>query len=314
VPPIGASLAHGLDTVGSSPPLLVGSFLAVFVLWLLYSALGSLLVVSPGFISMILAVPPLSSLLDLQFVVASTRLFDPTTTLLLAAVLVLLRAWFTAMLIGLVIARQRNDAAEPSGGWRSSVRSAARVPPRTLLAMSSLLIFLAAAWSFLSSLGQILGFIGALAAIVLEMFFLGLAPVVAVAEGQGMVATLRLGIRAGRLQGSQLLRLLGPYVFVSIILFEAPGLRFAHASPSVLDWGFALLVTFLHVSMLAVLAYRWQAIRTEVLDAEEESAASRRSGARRGAVRIRRPGARRRTPTIVGGDHSIEGGPSSQDG
>src|SRR5712692_3471405 len=101
-PPIGASLAHGLHTVGSSPPLLVGSFLAVFVLWLLYSALGSLLVVSPGFISMILAVPPLSSLLDLQFVVASTRLFDPTTTLLLAAVLVLLRAWFTAMLIGLV--------------------------------------------------------------------------------------------------------------------------------------------------------------------------------------------------------------------
>src|SRR5207302_9352845 len=128
------------------------------------------------------------------------RLFDGWTTLVLIVVLVLVRAWVSTVLIRLVLPPTPDEPA----GWRSRLRVAARVRPQLLLTMAGLLIFLAAAGSFVSTFSQILGSLGGLGAIVAEMFFLGFTPVVAVAEGQGIVPTLRLGVRAARLHGSAL--------------------------------------------------------------------------------------------------------------
>src|SRR5207249_2622450 len=96
-------------------------------------------------------------------------------------------------------------------------------------------------------------------AVAAEMVFLGFTPVVAVTEEQGIVPTLRLGVRAARLHGTGLLVYLLPYVFVSVLL-EAPGLRFAHVTLSPLEWGLVLIANVLHVIVLATLANRWLAI------------------------------------------------------
>jgi hypothetical protein len=293
--------------------VVVASFLAVLALWLLYSSVGALLVVTAGPITTILALPPLSSLLDLQFVLASLRLFDPWTTVLLIAVLVLLRAWLSAVLIGLLLDEERRDPAAPSQGWRSRLRTAARVRPQTVLTMAGLLIFLAAAGSFVSTFSQILGPIGGVAAITLEMFFLGFTPVVAMAEGQGIVPTLRLGVRAGRLQGSQLIVFLLPYVFVSVLL-EAPGLRFTDVTLSMPEWVFALVATVFHVFVLASLTHRWLAIREQTIAVEVEAAEARISRRRGSASVIRRRGSRTARRSSSGSGPSGDGDGSSSEG
>ena len=293
-PPMGSSLAGGLAAVLSTPAVIAFTGIAVLALWLLYSSVGALLVVTAGPTTSMLALPPLSSVLDLQFVLASIRLFDGWTTLGQIVGLVLVRAWVTVVLIRLVLPPAPEDVA---GGWRARVRRATRVRPQLFLAMAGLLIFLAAAGSFVSTFSQILGPIGGVGAIAAEMFFLGFTPVVAVTEEQGIVPTLRLGVRAARLHGTGLLVYLLPYVFVSVLL-EAPGLRFAHVTLSPLEWGLALIANALHVIVLATLANRWLAIREDVIRIESEAAEDRRSrrGVAPSVVRRRRTRSARPSP------------------
>src|SRR5262249_4711166 len=227
--------------------------IAVLALWLLYSTVGALLVVTAGPTTSMLALPPLSSVLDLQFVLASIRLFDGWTTLAQIVLLILLRAWVTTVLVRLVLPPGPEDES-PAG--RTRLGQAIRVRPQLLLNMAGLLIFLAAAGSFVSTFSQILGPIGGVGAIAAEMFFLGFTPIALVREGQGIVQTLRLGVRAARLHGSALLLYLLPYVFASVLL-EAPGLRFIHVTLSLVEWVYVLVVNTLHVVVLASLASRW---------------------------------------------------------
>ena len=293
-PPMGSSLAGGLAAVLSTPAVIAFTCIAVLALWLLYSSAGALLVVTAGPTTSMLALPPLSSVLDLQFVLASIRLFDGWTTLGQIVGLVLVRAWVTVVLIRLVLPPAPEDVA---GGWRARVRRATRVRPQLFLAMAGLLIFLAAAGSFVSTFSQILGPIGGVGAIAAEMFFLGFTPVVAVTEEQGIVPTLRLGVRAARLHGTGLLVYLLPYVFVSVLL-EAPGVRFAHVTLSALEWGLVLIANVLHVIVLGTLANRWLAIREDVIRIESEAAEDRRSrrGVAPSVVRRRRTGSARPSP------------------
>jgi len=277
-PPMGTSLAGGLAAVLSTPAVIAFAGIAVLALWLLYSSVGALLVVTAGPTTSMLALPPLSSVLDLQFVLASIRLFDGWSTLGQIVVLVLVRAWVTVVLIRLVLPPAPADVG---AGWRVRVRRAVRVRPQLFLTMAGLLIFLAAAGSFVSTFSQILGPIGGVGAIAAEMFFLGFTPVVAVSEEQGIVPTLRLGVRAARLHGTALLLYLLPYVFASVLL-EAPGLGFVHVTLSPLEWGFVLVANVFHVTVLASIANRWLSIREEVIRIESEAVTDRRS--RRGAV------------------------------
>src|SRR5262245_5447660 len=98
-PPMGVSLAGGLAATLSTPAVVAFTAIAVLALWLLYSTVGALLVVTAGPTTSMLALPPLSSVLDLQFVLASIRLFDGWTTLAQIVLLILLRAWVTTVLV-----------------------------------------------------------------------------------------------------------------------------------------------------------------------------------------------------------------------
>ena len=61
-------------------------------------------------------------------------------------------------------------------------------------------------------------------------------------------------------------------------LFLLPGSRFAEATPSIRVWEYVLIVSVLHVSVLAMLVDRWLAARGKVVAAWAEEASRPASG------------------------------------
>src|SRR5439155_15937350 len=135
-PPVAMSAARGLLAVGGSPVLLIGSFLAVLALWLVFSAYGVALAVTPGFMAMLASLPPVHVLfLDLQAVFSGGAV-SPIHGLLLAAGLLLVRAALTGFWIALLVDRFGGPAeglAEVApDGWRAQVSRAARRTGRSI--------------------------------------------------------------------------------------------------------------------------------------------------------------------------------------
>ena len=81
---------------------------------------------------------------------------------------------------------------------------------------------------------------------------------------------VRLSVRAARLRGPQHLTFAFVYVFAALyIVLGLRGSAGAPATPSVAVWAYVLFATYLHVSLLAALTYRWLLVRG-VVGADEE--------------------------------------------
>jgi hypothetical protein len=259
------SFGKGISAVGSSPLLLVLTFLAVLGLWLVLSGYGLVTAASPQGLVLLISLPPLHTLLDLEFL-ARGRTVGGAQVVAFSVGLVLLRAALTSVWVSLILDSLRSPGEAPDA--TSSLRRAARsFVPMTGIELG----FLTLSTVVLLLVTGFLGTLGVIAALVAGLYFFSYAPVIAVAERVGTVRAAQLSIKAARVPGPQHMLLITTYLaltlFVAVI---TPGSRVAAATPSVVVWAFALLVGFIHVSVLAAFTYRWFLIRDHALAAVEE--------------------------------------------
>ena len=263
-PPLGVSLARGLRAAAGSPLVLAVAFLSELAVWGVFAGLGP--APPPPIMVMIMALPPVSVYFDAQLVAVVAQETVPAISL--AFGLMVLRALTFGLLALLVLSTVRTG--------RPDLRDALRRLPKTALTL--VLIFaleLAIVLAVPSLLAQF-ALLGVLAVLVLGLIFLGMAPVIATAEGVRAQDALRRGWRSARLPGGRHVLLLMTYFFftywtASII----PGGLFAPATPTIITWAFVLIAVIVHVAMLGALTYRWQAVRDQVPSVPAPSRARR---------------------------------------
>jgi hypothetical protein len=281
-PPILFPIARSFVLVGSSPLILVTAFVSVLATWAIYSSSGIIRIASPATMAQIQALLPLQSLLDLQFMFAALRAFSPPAAIGVSALLILIRSAFVALLLSLIVeALAGRVQPEP---WRERLRIAGRRAYSVFQFVFALEAgVLVAVYALSSILGAFFGALGLVLALILGMYLLVLSPIVATTERLGATAAVRLSVRAGRLRGPQNLSFAFVYVFATLyVVLGLRGSAAAQATPSILVWLYVLLATFVHVSLLAALTYRWLLVRTVVgADEERERLPRARTASRR---------------------------------
>ena len=254
-PPPAASLVRGLRATARSAPALALTFLVTLALWGAYQALGARDALSPRAMSLLLSLPPLhSTFLEFQ---ALQSLQSSTVALLgTAAAFTLVRMAVFGALIAMVAEGLGWDRERPLRAWSRAI------PHLMLIGLAFFGVSLAVPLLLQGLLGPQLGLLGALLALAFGVYFLIFAPVAAVVDGLGYREAVRASVRAARTPGSRHLTMsLGYVVFALFIASVAPTSAVSPATPSILTWAFTLLVSYLHVGVLAAFTYRWVAAR-----------------------------------------------------
>jgi hypothetical protein len=262
-------MARALRVVGSSPLLIVSSFMAALALWLIFTSYGA--APAPSAMVLMTALPPVHSLLiDIGAVLTGGSAPAGTTMVFLAGLLVfragLISLWVAASLERL----QPRDpgSGDPVGGFRAELPRVLRRAARsftTMLGIEAGFYVLSMATALLA-VGFAIGQLAVIGGLIGGLLFLVFAPVIAVAEGAGPATAFRLSIRAARLPGPRHMMATVAYIAMTLIVsLFAPTSRVAQATPEITTWLFVLFVTFLHVTALAMFVFRWLAVRDRVL-------------------------------------------------
>lgn len=253
-PPLGQSIATGLRVVGSSPAILGVAFLSLLATWGAVVMLGA--DPDPRGLAVLVPVPPVQVLGDAA--VAIPRGDALSSTIGGLASFSLLRGLTYGLLTLLIVGAFRDGAA--------SLPVAVRALPRVGLVFVGLYL---AHFGLVLAGAQILELlvpgIGRLVAIAAGLYFLSFSPIVAAAEGETPGQAVRRGVRAARLPGTRHLML--AMVYILVLMFSAaiaPFPALTPATPGMAAWSYALLFTFVHVSIIAALAYRWLGVREQV--------------------------------------------------
>jgi hypothetical protein len=275
-PPILAPLARSLIVVGTSPLILGTAFLSVLAIWLIYTSTGIIAIASPAAMGLILSLPPVHSLLDVLFLFAALRVFSWPLAIGLGAVLFLARAAFLSLLLALIVGSL--DRRVRHATWGDELRAAGRRAYSVFQFVFALEVGMVVAVYALSSiLGTFLGPLGVRLAVAFEMYLLVLAPVVATTERLGAAASVRLSTRAARLRGPQHTATAFLYAFIALyVMLDLRVSRATPATPSIAVWAYVLFATFVQISLLMALTYRWLLVR-DVVGADEERDRSTRS-------------------------------------
>lgn len=270
-PPVAATFARGMSVVGRSPLLLVITFLAALGLWLGFTGYGVIQSATPQAMVLLVSLPPLHTLLDLNFL-AGGRTVSAVQVVTSSAALVMIRAALMSVWLSLILDSLQGGSSDvairpPLG--RAAIRASLRKAARTFVPMVGLEIgYLTLATASIFLVSSFLGSLGVILMLVVGLYFFSYAPVVVVAEGERTVRAAQLSIKAARVPGPQHMLFTTAYLaltlFVSVV---TPGSRVAAATPSLPVWAFTLLVGFVHVSVLAALTYRWVLIRDHALAA-----------------------------------------------
>ncbi len=257
------SLARGLAVVGTSPALLASVFLGTLALWLTYSSSGVIRVASPGVMGQLDSVPPVHSLLDIQFLLQATRVFTAAGTVGVGVALLLVRTALMAFWLSMIL-----SGFQEGGDWRATLRSAGRrTLDRYVVMLEVEAGFVVLVYVFSLVLGSFLGLIGLLGVVIVTMIFLIDVPIAVVAERVGVREAVRLSLRAARLPGRQHIMLSSTYVFLTIFLISATVAGPASpATPSILVWAYVLFLSAVHVSILAAFTYRWLVVKGTVFE------------------------------------------------
>lgn len=251
--------------------MLVITFLAALGLWLGFTGYGVIQSATPQAMVLLVSLPPLHTLLDLNFL-AGGRTVSAVQVVTSSAALVMIRAALMSVWLSLILDSLQggsNDVAIRPPFGRAAIRASLRKAARTFVPMVGLEIgYLTLATASIFLVSSFLGSLGVILMLVVGLYFFSYAPVVVVAEGERTVRAAQLSIKAARVPGPQHMLFTTAYLaltlFVSVV---TPGSRVAAATPSLPVWAFTLLVGFVHVSVLAALTYRWVLIRDHALAA-----------------------------------------------
>ncbi len=257
-PPATVSFARGMIAVGSSPALLVTAFLSILALWLAFTAVSTGLVTSAAGIVQFLTLPPGHTFVDLGLLTSSR--VQPLVGLAFGLALLAFRAILAGFLIaGSDIALR--GRTRPADMARSAFGQAARAfwvvlaleagyLVATLLALTLPFILGAQAESLVYSVW-----------LVGSMYFFAYTEVIAVIERARPAACVRWAMQAARLPGRDHALLVFSYALLSLLLPTfAARIAGIQATPSISAWIYALVVSFLNVSLLAALTWRWNII------------------------------------------------------
>jgi len=251
MPTFRQSLGQGFLLVASTPVLVFGPLLLVFVVWLILLALG--FVGSGLALSQMAAMPPISTAFDVQNAIA---IAGQQSGLIASLPILLVRAGLIGVLSGLLVEGfERNGAV---GRW-GVVRGLAAFP----LVLAALLLSFVGL--FVAQFGSVFGpGIGTLLQVLLPalvLYALGFVPFAAVRERRPLGETLRRSYAAARTPGGRHLSFCFLYVLLAFVLpLFVPGRSIITANLQAGTWVAIFLLTFLHVGFTAAMAHRWLAV------------------------------------------------------
>jgi len=257
-PTIPRALARGFVTVGSSPGLLLSSFLLLFLMWVALVALG--LEGPPARMVNLLALPPVSTYFDALNGVTIYGL--GSVGFIAASVFLVIRSVVLALLAGMIV-----QLLEGGGNAAGGLVRGLRAIPVTIAVNLLTLAMMVTGSVVLPLLGAGLGFLASVLTLVAALFLFVFAPIVAVREPERpFYDIIRRGARAALLPGSRHLLMCLGYIFLTlpILVALAPGGALLGVNPSLAMWTYALVCTFVHLSFLAAFAYRLMAVEDEI--------------------------------------------------
>ncbi len=272
MPRVRTALTRGVVTVLGSPPLVIATVMYPLLVWLLLVAAGYQGPFAP--LANLLALPPIGTSLDASL---ATSLFGLQGGLVGILVFLVARAVALALLTGAVV-----EALEDGHVTRACLRRAVRALPVTF-AVCIVGVGILTVSSFLGPLlGPGFGILVQVGALVVGLYLFVFAPVIAVDEGRTMPESLGRSIRAARLPGAGNLMLAALYVVPSIAVIVAPGKpgNLMGVNPTIGAWVFVLLLSLLHVVLLATFAFRYLSVAHEVPDPPERPPSSTVRGRR----------------------------------
>jgi hypothetical protein len=250
-PGLGITLARGLGVTGSSPVILATAFLGLLATWATFVLLGA--EASPRFLAVAMAISPANLFTDVPVAFAPG---DTVLVVVSVVVLALLRSVTAGLLIALIA-----DGFEGRPNLRAAVLRLPRIGS-TLAA-----VYLVEVGVVVVLLQLVAGLLGQLSLLVVAaaIYFLAFVPVIAVMENEGLQGSFRRSVRAARLPGTRHLTLVFLYfLFLFYAASISPFGTLSPATPSLPTWVFGLALTFLHVSVLGGLVFRWRAVRDQV--------------------------------------------------
>ena len=253
-PPLGTSLARGFRVAGASPAILATAFVSLLVIWAVFVLMG--VEPTPGTLALLVSVPPVPILFS-DAPLALGPEASGTAIALTVAGLAALRGITFGLMCLLIVQALREG--------RTSVLDAARALPRVAVVLTGL--YLLEFGVVVAAFQLLVGFLGQLAVLLVPagLYFLVFAMVVAASEGDGPLGALRRGVRAARLPGTRHLSLVMAYFLIFFYARAvAPFGILAPATPSIGAWAYGLVMTFVHVSVLAALVFRWLEVRDRV--------------------------------------------------
>jgi hypothetical protein len=278
MPRISAAFGRGLIATWSSPVVVVATLGWLLAEWLVIVALGY-----PGpfaVLAYVSATAPLSTTTDLS---VSIGLLGAARGLTFVFVTGAVHALWYSLLVGLTLETVESGRASRWGAIRGlrafPVAFAIHVIGVAVLFVSQLIAGLG---------GGGFTFILQIAALVLAVWALVFAPVIAVAEHRRLMDSLGRSVRAARLPGSGNLSAAAIYVvpvfatFVATVVGRVPGAEL-DVNPPFTAWIFVVVMNLLHVAMLAAFTIRYLAVADEVPDAPTRRSVARdvdRGGAR----------------------------------
>jgi hypothetical protein len=272
MPKMRTSVARGFVTVAASPVLVVGSFLLLIVLWLVVIAFGYQ---GPfATMSSALALPPLGTSFDATL---ATGIFGLQGGIVGITAFVVLRGVLIALLTAGVV-----EALDTGRVSAASAVNGLRALPVCLATSVLGVAFLTLSSFFAPLLGPGFGILIQVGGLVLGVYLFVFAPVIAVAERRTLPDSLTRSIRAARMPGVGNLGMAALYVIPAIAVIVAPGKpgNLIGVNPSIAAWAFVLVVSLLHVVMLAAFAFRYLAVADEVPEAREPRGRSAPAGRR----------------------------------
>jgi hypothetical protein len=270
-----------------SSPLVVGATLGwLFVEWILIVALGYPGPIAP--LAHVSAVPPLSTLADLY---VSTGILGIRTGLFLVVVVGAVHALWLSLMAGWAVEVIESGTATRWG----AVRGLRAFPVAIALHVVGVAVLFAS--QFVAAIGGLgLSLFIQIAIVVIAVWAVAFAPVIAVAEGRRLTDCLGRSLRAARLPGSGNLTFAALYVIPMFATFGAPGVPGAllDVNPPPSAWIFVVLVNLLHGAVLAAFAMRYLAVAAEVPEAPARPSRITSRGTASGSQRGRRGSSRRR--------------------
>lgn len=276
MPPIRTSFARGLAGTWSSPVVVGATVAWLFVEWLVLVGLGY-----PGPFALLAhaaAPAPLSTTTDLYVSIGVLGVGRGLPLVLIPAAV---HALWHSIVVGLALETIETGRASRWG----AIRGLRGFPVAFAIhAFGVAVLFTSQIAAGLGGGG--LSFILQLAILVLAVWALGFAPVIAIAEGRSFRDCLGRAFRAARLPGSGNLTFAALYVvpwfatFVATIVGAVPGSAL-DVNPGYSAWIFVVLMSLLHAAIQGALAMRYLAITDEVPDAPVRTAPSRERAAGR---------------------------------